>query len=102
MGLDARRIARRVEDWFFASVPIDPMVLARMLLGFALFSSYLWRLPDIELLYGPEALGGRGWLHDLRPHSAFVTGVVGWLDSTIPFSRFFAWALYLALLAGSL
>ena len=102
MGVGAPRAVQRVERWLFAPVPMDAMVLARILLGFALFSCYLWRLPDRSLLYGPEGFGGGGWLHDFHVQSAHIRGFFGALDALVPFSDVILSLLYAALLLASL
>lgn len=47
--------SRRVEGWFFDSVPVHAMVLNRFILGGVLFLHAVSRLPEFDVLYGGES-----------------------------------------------
>jgi hypothetical protein len=45
-------------EHFFGPAPQQGMVACRIAFGALLFTSYLWRRPWIEALYGPSGMGG--------------------------------------------
>ena len=100
--MSASRVFARVEAWFFAPQPIDAMVLARILLGSALASSYAIRFREVQAVWGPEGFAGPAWFTDLYRRPAAVQQVLDALSPGTPPSELLIWALYAGVVLASL
>ncbi len=84
---------------FFGPAPQQGMVACRIAFGALLFSSYLWKGPWIEVLYGPAGMGGSELAARL-PAAAFgrpIDAPFRWLAATDSLMIVYAaWALLLA------
>jgi len=102
-GLSARaEPLGALRDFFFAPVPIYPLLLARVLWGLALLVAYLALLPDVPALFGPAGLAGAEWLPPQFHGWRLLTPVYAWVESALPpLALAHVWTCYAILIAAA-
>jgi hypothetical protein len=88
--LTAKRLAQRLERFWFAEIPAEPLLLFRSCFGAAVLLSLLGLLPDLDFLFGVGGL--------IRGHSDRYFSLLHWL----PPSDFSVWLTFSLTFAGAL
>lgn len=102
MALTPQRAFARVEAFFFDPQPVDALVLARLLLGGALFSAYAVRAPEVQKLFGPAGYAGARWLPGFEPRWPSTDAALRSLEQVLVPTAGLIWVLYAALLVAAL
>jgi hypothetical protein len=98
-----RNLTNRVDEFFFAKLPVYPLVVCRITFGLVLFFAYATKSTHLQFIFGPDGLSGAAF-HSRAPmdwpHGRALESSIQWLH--LSSSESLVWILWAGLLISTL